>query len=206
MNACMDTSTRLAADQTLLRILPDLRPKLQAVLRRFRVSPVEGEDLVQESLLLLVQRWNEVESPEAWLLSTLKWRCIMHWRRQRRRLAQAVDQSILELLAEPLAPEQEKAALRNDIARALESLSPRCRSLLRLRYGLGLKPGEVAARLDYSPKSVGKLVGRCQLALCQRLLDLGYTSSSRASGRESALATTGMPGLPLAFASDAGKV
>lgn len=155
-------------------LLPSLRPKIERVLRRYRVSAQDAEDLIQDSLVILLQRWDEVECPEAWLIGTLKWRCVMHWRGARRQLAESVDAAILDLLAEPQAPAQEKIALRRDLGRALDQLSPRCRDLLRLRYGMGMRPGEVAAQLDYRPSSIRKVVGRCQLVLCEQLLALGY--------------------------------
>jgi len=89
------------------------------------------------------------------------------------------DHGHVDLLAEPQAPAQEKIALRRDLGRALDQLSPRCRDLLRLRYGMGMRPGEVAAQLDYRPSSIRKVVGRCQLVLCEQLLALGYPVKPR---------------------------
>ena len=53
-------------------LLPSLRPKIERVLRRYRVSAQDAEDLIQDSLVILLQRWDEVECPEAWLIGTLK--------------------------------------------------------------------------------------------------------------------------------------
>lgn len=155
-------------------LLRRVRPRLARVLRRYRIPTEDAEDLLQETFLLLVAKWNTIQTPEAWLFATLHNRCVIYWRRRRRQLYDAVDNSILELLAKPQLPTQQRAQLRADLEAILADLPHRCRSLLRLRYGLGCTPAEVSERLGYRLSSVPKVTRRCLLELTQRLIGAGY--------------------------------
>jgi RNA polymerase sigma factor (sigma-70 family) len=98
----------------------------------------------------------------------------MYWRKRRGSLCEAVDTAILDLLAVPQAPDQEKTDLSTDLSRVLSRLSQRCRSLLRLRYGLGYGPTEVAEQMGYQTSSIRKVTNRCLAALTRQLLAVGF--------------------------------
>jgi RNA polymerase sigma factor (sigma-70 family) len=98
----------------------------------------------------------------------------MYWRTKRSRLFEAMDEAILELVADSEQPSQETAALRQDLERTLARLRPRCRTILRLRYGLGLKPDEIAERMGYRQSSVRKVSNRCLSALVRELVEVGF--------------------------------
>lgn len=155
-------------------IVPKLQPKLRRVLARYRVPVEDAEDILQQSFLDLVYKQKSIYNPEAWLLATVRNRCIIYWRRRRSQVCESVDLAILDLLAQPEAPRQSKAMLRHDLERVLGQLPERCRALLRLRYGLGYKPAEVAAALGYQPSSVRKVTSRCLSRLTRQLTALGY--------------------------------
>lgn len=157
-------------------IVQKLQPKLRRVLARYRVPVEDAEDILQQSFLDLVYKQKSIYNPEAWLLATVRNRCIIYWRRRRSQVCESVDLAILDLLAQPEAPRQSKALLRHDLERVLGQLPERCRSLLRLRYGLGYKPAEVAAALGYQPSSVRKVTSRCLSRLTRQLTALGYRS------------------------------
>jgi RNA polymerase sigma factor (sigma-70 family) len=146
-------------------------PRLKGVLARYRIPVADAEDLLQQTFLALLGQWNTVREPEHWLVGTLKRQCLMYWRRQRRRLYSAVDTAILELLANPVSPPQEREALMADLQAVLKRLPPRCRAVLELRFGLGYEPGEVAERLGYRPSSIGKITHRCLAALSRALVN-----------------------------------
>jgi RNA polymerase sigma factor (sigma-70 family) len=74
----------------------------------------------------------------------------------------------------PQAPPQEKADLTSDLSRVLSRLSSRCRSLLKLRYGLGYGPNEVAEQMGYRSSSIRKVTNRCLAALTRQLLAVGF--------------------------------
>ncbi len=169
-----------SADRGVVResiedLLQRLRPRLKQILARYRVPAHDAEDLVQESLVSTLQKWSEIQDPEAWLLVTLRNRCVVYWRKKHTNLYNSVDAVILELLSEPEAAPQEKAEVRWDLDNLIEGLPPRCRRLLRLRYRLGLDSGEVAVQMGYHPSSVRKVARRCMAALTERMFLRGYT-------------------------------
>ncbi|HEX5759296.1 MAG TPA: RNA polymerase sigma factor [Thermoanaerobaculia bacterium] len=164
--------------ESLNKLLTDSRPRLERVLRHFEVPPEDAEDILQDAQLTLIYKWDKVRSPESWLIGTVKKKCIMYWRKRRGSLCDAVDTAILELVSVPQAPPQEKADLASDLNRVLSRLSSRCRSLLRLRYGLGYGPNEVAEQMGYRSSSIRKVTNRCLAALTRQLLAVGFHKES----------------------------
>ena len=156
-------------------MLRELRPRLKQVLGRYRIPAHDAEDLVQEALVSTIQKWDVIRDPEAWLLVTLRNRCVVYWRKRRNSLYNSVDTAILELLSEPVAAPQERAELIWDLDNLLAELPPRCRKLLRLRYGLGYDSAEVAERMGYHPSSVRKVVRRCMAALTYQMVARGFS-------------------------------
>jgi RNA polymerase sigma factor (sigma-70 family) len=159
---------------SLNNLLKSTRPRLERVLRGFEVPPEDAEDILQDAQLTLLYKWDKVRSPENWLIGTVKKKCIMYWRKRRGNLCEAVDAAILELIAAPQAPPQEREELAVDLDRVLSRISIRCRSLLRLRYGLGYGPTEVAERMGYRSSSIRKVTNRCLAALTRQLIAVGF--------------------------------
>lgn len=156
-------------------LLVSLRPRIRATFARFRIPPEEAEDILQEALLAFVTKGDAVHSPEPWLLGTLRNRCLLYWRSRRRRLYDAVDTALLESTASG-DPEHEQRELQRDLHSLIGSLPPRCRSLLRLRYGLGYEADEVADRMGYRHSSIRKVTLRCISALTQKMTAVGLCS------------------------------
>ena len=148
---------------------------MKKVLSVYRIPTEDAQDVVQQTMLALVYQWEKVRDPECWVLGTLRRNCLMYWRTQRRRLYQSVDATLLEWLSEPVPPDQERAALFSDLANLMERLPPRCRSLLKLRFGLGYEPPEVAEKMGYRVSSIGKITTRCLAALSREMLAAGIT-------------------------------
>jgi RNA polymerase sigma factor (sigma-70 family) len=90
-----------------------------------------------------------------------------------------VDTAILALLSEAEAPEQESSDLRFDLEALLSALPERCRSILRLRYGLGCSTAEAAERTGYCKSSIRKVTRRCLAELTQQLLGYGLAIPTR---------------------------
>ena len=120
--------------------LKKVRPRLKALFAHYRIPPQDTEDILQQALLALIYHREGIRDPEAWLLGTLRNKCLLYWREQRRKLYDAVDAAVLECMAEPLEPAQEGADLRRDLATALEQLPERCRSLLIAALPPGYDP------------------------------------------------------------------
>src|SRR6476659_4811602 len=114
-------------DASLEEFLEKLRPRLKALFARYRIPPQDTEDILQQALLALVYQWQTVRDAEAWLMGTLRNRCLLYWRDSRRKVYESVDAAVLEWMADPLTPAQEEADLTRDLAAVLERLPPRCR-------------------------------------------------------------------------------
>ncbi len=54
----------------------DHRPEIDAILSHFHLSQDEAEDLLREILLLVVHRWDGIDSREIWLLATIRRACL----------------------------------------------------------------------------------------------------------------------------------
>lgn len=165
-------------EDSLEVFLKVVRPRIRTLFQRYRIPPEDTEDILQQALLALVYQRQAIRDPEAWLQGTLKKKCLVYWRDRRRRLYDAVDDAVLEHVADPLAPGQESIDLRRDLANVLERLPQRCRSILALRYRQGYKACELAAQLGYRDASINKLTNRCLAALTRSLVASGLVRSS----------------------------
>ena len=176
MNQSAENATVLYIheDEDFEALLERVQPTLKQILARYQVPPEDAEDVLQETLLTLLLKWETVEKPEAWLIGCLRRRCIMYWRTRRGRIYEAVDEAILELMAEAEMPSQETISLRRDLLRVISRLPQRCQSMLRLRYGFDMKPDEIAERLGYRQSSVRKVANRCLAALARELMEVGF--------------------------------
>jgi len=159
-----------------------VQPRIGRIFARFRLPVEDAEDILQQSFLDLVYKQRQIYNPEAWLLATVGNRCLVYWRRKRRQLWDAVDQAVLELLAEPGPPGQSDAALRHDLERLLGRLPERCRNVLVLRYSMGYRPGEVADLLGYRPTSMRKVTSRCIAAFTRELVAGGFGTGEPSAG------------------------
>ncbi|MGD2116491.1 MAG: RNA polymerase sigma factor [Acidobacteriota bacterium] len=155
--------------EAIERILRRLRPKLLRVLAHHGVPPEDAEDLLQQALLALIYKQRAIQSPEAWLLGTLRNTCLRYWRRRRRERVEPVADDDLEWLSGPSPPGQELGDLRRDLAAVLARLPTRCRDVLKLRYTLGFRPREVAEVTGYRADNVRKITSRCLQALEKEL-------------------------------------
>jgi RNA polymerase sigma factor (sigma-70 family) len=160
-------------ESSLEGLLRQVRPRLKILFAHYRIPPQDTEDILQQALLALVYHREGIRDPEAWLHGTLRNKCLLYWREQRRKLYEAVDEAVLDAMAEPLEAPQEGADLRRDLASALERLPERCRALLSLRYRQGYDPAELATRLGYSPASISKITTRCLASLTRHLVTAG---------------------------------
>src|SRR5947208_5585217 len=169
----MSTVDHPQVEASLEGFLEQVRPRVKGVFTRYRIPAQDTEDILQQALMALVYRREGVRDPEAWLLGTVRNKCLLYWREHRRKLYESVDAAVLEAVAEPVEPSQENAHLRHDLAQALERLPERFRSLLWMRYRQGLAPPELAEKMGYSPSSIGKVTTRCLAALTRHLLGSG---------------------------------
>lgn len=144
------------------------RSTFGAILSSSRIPPQDAEDLVQTVLLRFHVKRRTIEQPSSWLRGALRKECLMYWRTRRRSLTVAVDTALLEVASDETVPAQERAVMRRNLETWISKLDYRCRTLLRLRYKLGMQPREVAEETGYKPSSVDKVTRRCLDALSNK--------------------------------------
>lgn len=170
----MSVSHTQEVEPSVEDLVEELFPKARATLRRFGLPPEDAEDVLQDTFVTLLRKKGEIYNPEAWINGTLRRRCLMYWRKRQRSLLTAVDESILEALASPEAPDQDGDDLGRDLERALCSIPSRCRRLLDLRYLQDCDPQDAATRLGYRKSGIYKILDRCLAALSRGLVATGF--------------------------------
>ena len=175
----MTVLERSTAAEGMTETLVRVRPALERVLGGYDIPPEDAEDVLQDTYLTLLYKWEQVQCPEAWLIGTLRKKCIMYWRKRRKRFFDAMETGLLELLLEPERPLQENRDLCHDFERVLGRLPPRCQKLLRLRFVLGLGPSEVADAMGYQASSIRKITSRCITALTRELVSVGFLENEQ---------------------------
>lgn len=170
------TDTRQAADDGPFEaILRACREEMGEMLAEYQIPQEDAEDLLQETFVALVFKWESIRNPRAWLLATLRNRCIRYCRRQRRNAFEMVDQRFLELLAGSEDPPQERDELRHDLNVAISRLPPRYQDVLHLRYGLGWESSEVAEKMGEGSEEIRRLTTACLVALTRELRSMGLS-------------------------------
>ncbi len=154
----------------LVDLLELLERDLARVFSHFRIPSQDAEDLLQDTLVAYLTKQREIHAPERWILGTLRHRCLRYWRARRHRLVQTIDSGLIEELVASDEPSAERAVLAHDLSNALSRLPDRCRSVLRLRYGLGCAGPEMAERLGYTEATVRQITHRCLSALSRQML------------------------------------
>lgn len=170
IDAAPPQSARARENEELIRLVVRARRLAGWFLRRQQVPPEDAEDMVQQTLLVLVLKHREVRHPDAWVMGTLRNKCRRYWRTRRDVPIDALEARALEAALPALPPDQERSDLRHDLELALARLPPRCREVLRYRYGLGLRAQEIAELLDCPAANVRKTASRCLRTLQRELL------------------------------------
>jgi RNA polymerase sigma factor (sigma-70 family) len=152
-------------EESLDELVRRIRHRLKTVLRSYDIPFQDAEDLLQDSLLEALRKWDTIYSKECWLLGTLRFKCSNYWKRIRTKTPQTMDLPELEELCQPLPPPQEKRDEVLDLRQSMSGLDPRHRQALWLRFGMGFTPQEVADRLGYCHSSVRKLTQRAMMRL-----------------------------------------
>lgn len=141
-----------------------------------------AEEIVQDVFLQLHGRWEEVESPKAWLIRSIRNRAFNYLRDNRREQLQ-VDkpdaspesvQTSKEPTPESLLERMELlAALRN----MLDELGETDRQLVQLKYFENLRYREISERTGLSVSNVGYRLHHILKELAKKLRPLGIDAS-----------------------------
>ncbi len=67
---------------SITALVATLAVEIDGIFSRFHVSEPEAAELLRETLLLAIYRWDKIDSRETWLLATLRRACLRRLRRQ----------------------------------------------------------------------------------------------------------------------------
>jgi DNA-directed RNA polymerase specialized sigma24 family protein len=70
------------AVESITALAATLAIEIEGIFSRFQLSEPEAADLLRETLLLAIYRWDRIDSREIWLLATLRRACLRRLRRQ----------------------------------------------------------------------------------------------------------------------------
>ena len=66
------------APETIPQLLARLAPDVESILAHHQLTQEEAEAALQELLILLTYRWDQLESRDVWTLATLRRLCLRH--------------------------------------------------------------------------------------------------------------------------------
>lgn len=138
-------------------LLEELRPFLHNESRRYGISELEAQDLVQSLALLAIQNAERIREPASWLCGTFRNLCRMEVRRRLR------WRSACSVLDDPDREGEADGGDRDapiEVQQRLARLSARSRRALELHYVEGLTLEETAARLGFALKSMKRTLHR----------------------------------------------
>ena len=134
----------------LPEVIERLRPAVRRLLYRERIPAWDGDDLLQRAVAAGLRRWPTIADKEQWLYGTVRWMCLIYWRRRRQDRLVTLDARFLRVAAPAEEQQEQLLDLRIQYARL-----PRPeRRLLYLRFQLGMTLAEVARELRMSVSSV----------------------------------------------------
>ena len=87
----MTIPDRSSTAEDISQVLGRVRSALERVLGSYDIPPEDAEDVLQDTYLTLLYKWEKVQCPEAWLVGTLRKKCIMYWRKRRKRIIDGMD-------------------------------------------------------------------------------------------------------------------
>lgn len=156
-------------EDELEALIRRLSPRLEAILRRFRIPPQDSQDRIQNVTVQYIFKRSQIRNPDAWLVGALRRECLMYLRTARRSRMVAVDSPLLEVISEPLVPDAEREVMKAGLGGLIAKLPWKCQNLLRLKFVEGLNADEIAERTGYKRSSVDKVVRRCLSALKRKI-------------------------------------
>jgi RNA polymerase sigma-70 factor (ECF subfamily) len=157
------TITENQARSALDRLAADLRPKLHRYCARMTGSVIDGEDVVQEALLKVVetaQRGDAVEHPEAWLFRIAHNTAVDFLRRRARQPIQ-LDDEALHMIPDPVDETAQRQAAAASL-RTFMRLPTAHRSSVILADVLGYSLREVAQVMETSIPAVKSSLHRAR--------------------------------------------
>jgi RNA polymerase sigma factor (sigma-70 family) len=136
-----------------------------------------AEEIVQEVFLLLHKQWEEVTTPKAWLIRTVRNKSFNYLRDNKREVLRGDDDGRGGGDQSPeVTYERMEAAAA--VRRLMGELDETDRELLRLKYFDDLKYREISARTGLSMGNVGYRLHHILKELAEKLQQLGIDGES----------------------------
>lgn len=121
----------------LYDLLQRMQPSLKQLFSRFRMPPEVVEKILEDCLMVLVYRHDQLAHPNRWLLRTVRFRCLRYWRQQRFEVCRKAQGAIRQWLDDETTGEPERQRRREELEGRLANLPERCRTLLGRLFHLG---------------------------------------------------------------------
>lgn len=141
---------------------------------------VVAEEIVQEVFLQLHARWNEVDSPRAWLFRSVRNRAYNHIRNNRREVLGSDENDLPSPGNECETPEDalQRIETMATLRQLMGDLGEQDRQLLKLKYFEGLKYREISVQTGLSVSHVGYRLHQILKELASKLRPLGIDGKS----------------------------
>ncbi|MEM6454566.1 MAG: hypothetical protein AAF772_05695 [Acidobacteriota bacterium] len=162
-----DASLLGAPHAPLRRLLDALRPQLAMLIGG---AYDDGEDGPLHEALQSLHDQDDERGQASARTGTLHLRTLLFWRRRQRRVVETIDRTILAQLSPGGLDLDGRRALRQILAVLIDQTRPRCRNLLRLRYGLEARTDELVARLAARRASLPRTLRPCMTDFARLLL------------------------------------
>lgn len=137
---------------------------------------VVAEEIVQDVFLQLHARWEEVDSPRAWLYQSARHAAFNYLRKTKREVLQSDDSQIPQTIEDKDQPPDvvlEQMETTNTLKLLVEKLSETDQQLVRLKYFEGLKYREISERTGLTVSNVGYRLHQIMQTLASGLQPLG---------------------------------
>jgi RNA polymerase sigma factor (sigma-70 family) len=147
----------LGSNEDLIQILKQSRPALEALFRRCGVGFADAEDILQDAVVVVLRRWEEIDDPRAFLLGVVKRQIFQLFRKRRAENHVQFDEMLLEEVG--CCPQRAVEA-RQDARKLLATLPERSGRIVEMRYGEELASREIASLLHCSDNSIRMTASR----------------------------------------------
>ncbi len=122
-----------------------------------------ADDILQEVFVVITEK-AEAYRPgtnfTAWACEIAKRKALEAARKHRRSPGVLSPETIETLCA--AAPLEEAVSERTDLRQCVGKLAPKTRQIVKLRYRQGIKPGEIAQRMNWTPQAVYVALSRAR--------------------------------------------
>ena len=164
----MNDEPSLERQKELMLLMTQHQRRIFAYIHALVPSRADAEDLLQETSLVVVEKFHEFASGTDFVA----WACQIAWwrvRASRQKFARSkvvFDDDVLESVAHTATTMHEEVNERHEaLARCLQKLHPRDRDLLLTRYEPGAGVEEAAQRSGRSLEAAYKALGRLRKLL-----------------------------------------